>query len=70
MFIISNLFFPIFLASGFYCIGFFFIKNFNLIKIVKKISNPIYQYSSFGIVLFLFFFLSNLFFRYYKKLLI
>ena len=56
MFIISNLFFPIFLASGFYCIGFFFIKNFNLIKIVKKISNPIYQYSSFGIVLFLFFF--------------
>ena len=52
--IVNNIIFPIFFASGFYCIGFFLIKIFKLIKIVEKISNPIYQYCSFGIVFFLF----------------
>ena len=54
--IVNNIIFPIFFASGFYCIGLFLIKILKLIKIVEKISNPIYQYCSFGIVSFLFIF--------------
>jgi hypothetical protein len=54
--IITNVLFSIFFASGFYCIGFYFVKIFKLSNIIVKISNPIYQYCSFGIVLFLFIF--------------
>ena len=65
--IVNNIIFPIFFASGFYCIGLFLIKIFKLIKIVEKISNPIYQYCSFGIVSFLFIFYPIFFFNVFNS---
>jgi hypothetical protein len=65
--ILNNIIFPIFFASGFYYIGFFLIKIFKLIKIVEKVSNPIYQYCSFGIVFFLFIFYPIFFFNVFNS---
>lgn len=65
--IVNNILFPILLASGFYFIGFFLIKIFKLIKIVEKISSPVYQYCSFGIVSFLFIFYPFVFLSIFNK---
>jgi hypothetical protein len=68
--IVNNIIFPIFFASGFYCIGFFLVKILKLTKIVEKISNPVYQYSSFGIVFFLFIFYPIFFVNFFNSNLI
>jgi hypothetical protein len=50
-----NLISSILLASGFFFLGFLSVSFLKLEKIINRISNPIYQYSLFGIVFFLLF---------------
>jgi hypothetical protein len=49
-----SLVFSIFLASGFHLFGGIIIKLFRFQNIIKKISDPIFQYASIGISFFLF----------------
>ena len=49
-----SLVFSIFLASGFHLFGEIIIKLFRFQNIIKKISDPIFQYASIGISFFLF----------------
>ena len=49
-----NIFLTIFLASGFFSFGKFISSLFKLENILKKISNPSFQYTLIGISFFLF----------------
>jgi hypothetical protein len=51
--IIFNLISSILLASGFFFIGYLCISILKIEKIIKKVSNLIYQYCLFGVVIFL-----------------
>ena len=51
--IIFNLVSSILLASGFFFIGYLCAAILKIKKIIEKISNPIYQYCLFGIIIFL-----------------
>jgi len=51
--IIFNLVSSILLASGFFFIGYLCAVILKIKKIIEKISNPIYQYCLFGIIIFL-----------------
>ena len=70
--IIFNLVSSILFASGFFFIGYLCITILKIEKIIKEISIPVYQYCSFGIIIFLvllypFFFLgllNNYLFKY------
>ena len=66
MIFLNNFVLPILFASGFYYIGFIVVNRFKLKTIIEKISNPIYQYCSIGIVFFLFVFYPLIFFGFLK----
>lgn len=70
MIFLNNFILPILFASGFYYIGFVVANRFKLKTIIEKISNPIYQYCSIGIVFFLFIFYPLIFFGFLKTYLI
>ena len=67
MIFLNNFILPILFASGFYYIGFVVANSFKLKTIIEKISNPIYQYCSFGIVFFLFIFYPIFFFNVFNR---